>query len=187
MPLGRTALAILLSALALPSPATGQVRLDIPAGAISCDAPDADPWVGGLRDRVLSDDDLALHALDLHGSPVDCVGTVTSEFDGARFGLVRVSFANGAWLQVETMPPEVSIVTMTAPPGRSMDVEASREALRAYAEAVGLEIDWGSPSTTVEDRSRTESFWDPDPGLNASASLIFLDDALVALRVSMAP
>jgi hypothetical protein len=151
-----------------------------------CDGPGVDPWIGELRDRVLSYDGLALWAVDAYGGPRSCDGAVTDEFDGAKFGAVTLGFANGVALTVETMPPEVSIVSLRAPAGFA-DGPAVLRSLRAYAAARGLAIDWDAPpETSVDGDESTATYWDPDTGLNGSASVVTVDDALVEVRVSMA-
>ncbi len=150
-----------------------------------CEGPDADPWVTGLRDRVISLNPLVDYTVDLYGLPLTCEGTVTSEFDGSKFGAVRLGFAEGVTFEVETMPPETSVVTLRDPLG--FDDEASaRQILGAYSSDFGLQIDWTAPTVTAEGDERVQSFWDPDAGLNGSASFFFLEDTLVALRFSVA-
>jgi hypothetical protein len=151
-----------------------------------CDGPDVDPWIGELRDRVLSYDGLALWAVDVYGAPTSCDGAVMDEFDGAKFGAVVLGFADGVALTVETMPPEVSIVSLRAPTGFA-DGPAVLLSLRAYAATRGLAIDWDAPpETSVDEDESTATYWDPDTGLNGSASLVTVDDALVEVRVIMA-
>jgi hypothetical protein len=155
------------------------------ADLMPCEGPDADPWVAGLRERSMSSDMLASYAAKLYGPPVSCEGAVTSEFDGSQFGMVRLDFSKGVTFTAETMPPETSIVTLRSPSGFE-DEASARQALGAYCASVGLRIDWTAPTETKEGDERVQSFWDPDPGVNGSASFIFSGDTLVALRFSMA-
>ena len=150
-----------------------------------CDGPDADPWVVELRDRVLAYDVLVGFAVESFGAPLTCEGAVTSEFDGMRFGSLRLSFSDGASLQIETMPPEASAVALRVPGGFA-DEAVARRGLEDYTERIGVEIDWTAPEVTVEGPSRVERFWDPDSGLNASASLVYSGVSLIGLRFSMA-
>ncbi len=156
-----------------------------PAALVPCDGPGVDPWVAGLRDRVLSSDMLANYAAKLYGPSVSCEGAVTSEFDGAKFGTVRLGFSQGVTFTAETMPPETSIVTVRSPAGFENEASA-RKALGAYCASVGLRIDWTAPNETTEGEERVQRFWDPDPGVNGSASLYFREGVLVAIRFSMA-
>jgi len=151
----------------------------------ACDGPDADPWARELRDRVLGFDELVGFALEEHGAPLTCEGAVRTEFDGMKFGSLRLTFSEGATFQIETMPPEASAVTLRAPSGFA-DEELARQVLEDYTERIGVGIDWTAGESTSEGHERVERFWDPDEGLNASASLVYAGGSLVALRFSMA-
>jgi hypothetical protein len=162
------------------------VRFGDGGPAEPCDDPGVDPWIGELRDRVLSYDGLALWAVEAYGAPTSCDGAVTDEFDGAQFGAVTLGFAEGVALTVETMPPEVSIVSLRAPGGFA-DESAVLQSLRAYTAARGLAIDWDAPpETSVDGDESTATYWDPEAGLNGSASVVTVDAVLVEVRVSMA-
>lgn len=151
----------------------------------ACDSPEADPWVREVRDRVLTFDALASFAVRSYGAPLTCEGVVTSELDGMRFGSLHLGFSEGVYLEVETLPPESSLVELRAPAGFP-DAAMARETLVAYAAEIGLEIDWRTPEVVTEGAERIETFWDPDSGLNGSAALIFTDGVLVGLRLSLA-
>ena len=157
-----------------------------PHRQVACEGPDIDPFVTVLRDRVVNFDGMAGYATDTFGAPLECEGAVTSEFDGAKYGTVRLSYAGGVVFELETMPPEISVVALRAPDGFE-DEAAARSLLREYAIGRGANPDWDDPETTTEDGERIERYWDPEPGLNASASYVFRGDVLVALRFSMAP
>jgi hypothetical protein len=90
----------------------------------ACAGPDADPWVTELRDRVLSYDELAAFAVEAYGAPLTCGGEVGTEFDGVKFGSLLLNFSDGASFEVETMPPETSVVTLSAPSGFTDEVLA---------------------------------------------------------------
>lgn len=150
-----------------------------------CEGADVDPWVTRLRDRVVSWDLLAKHAIEHHGPPIACEGRVTTEFEGTKFGVLRLGFAGGTWFEVATMPPESSVATLRSPAGFD-DEDAARELLEAYCAEIGVEIDWTRATPTTEGDERIETYSDPDDGLNASASLVFVGDTLVALRFSLA-
>lgn len=153
--------------------------------AAPCDAPGTDPWVGELRDRVLAFDDLAQYARRVYGDPVACDGAVSDEFDGLKFGRVTLSFGAGISMEVQTMPPETSLVTLRSDDGFT-DGEGVEALLRDYAARRGLSIDWSTPEITTEGDQEVRTFWDPEPGLNASAALIFRDTRLVGVRLSLA-
>lgn len=152
------------------------------AGQLPCDGPD--PWVVDFRDRVLAYNGLAAFAVAEYGAPVSCEGRVTTEFDGRPYGQLMVGFPGGVSLVVETQPIETSIVTLRDPGGFD-DPGAAEDALRAYAEGVGVSIDWSRPERSTEGGASVESFWDPEPGLNAAASLVTSEGRLVAVRFSM--
>ena len=151
-----------------------------------CDGSDADPWVGELRDRLMSFNQLAHYAVERHGPPLTCEGLVATEFDGAKFGAVRLRFAEEVTFQFETMPPEISIAILRTSSGFD-DEESVRQLLQTYSTKVGLAIDWTAPKVTMEGDERVQTFWDPVAGLNGSASLIFFNGRLTALRFSVAP
>ncbi|NNF14882.1 MAG: hypothetical protein HKN72_16765 [Gemmatimonadetes bacterium] len=137
-------------------------------------------------ERVRAYDGLYGFAVASLGEPTECEGMVTTEFDGAAFGVVRYGFASGVTFELETMPPSVSIVILRAPNGFE-DAAAVVRAVREYASGRGLSIDWTAPERTSDETGVTEQFWDPDPGLNGSVSLTRAEGVLVTVRVSMAP
>ncbi len=82
-------------------------------------------------------------------------------------------------------PPESSVSTLRASSGFG-DEGLVRRALRQYTSDIGLAIDWTTPEISMEGAEVVHVLWDPEPGLNASASLIFARGDLLAVRVSMA-
>jgi len=150
------------------------------------DGPDTDPWVRDFRDRVVSYDGLYRFAVDRYGAPTSCEGEVNMEFDGARFGRIVLDFASGVAYTVETQPPEASVRVLSSAGGFA-DPEAVREAVAAYAADIGLDLDWTAPEVATEDGLEMRTFWDPEPGLNASVTLVFSGGALVRVRVGLAP
>lgn len=150
-----------------------------------CDAPDTDPWVSEVRDRLIASNALVVYAIVAHGMPSQCEGEVTTEFDGAKYGRVTLHFEGGVTFNLETMPLETSVVTLRAEAGFTDAVEA-RRLLESYADGVGVRIGWDNPEEETVGEELVRSFIDPEPGFNASASLTFLGGRLVALRFSMA-
>ena len=150
-----------------------------------CGDPDTDPWVSELRDRVMSYNPLAHYAIQLYGPPTSCEGEVATEFAGAKFGVLRLAFVEGVTVDIETMPPETSVVTLRTNSGLP-DEESARQVLEGYSTDVGLEIDWTAPTSTKEGGERQQTFWDPDPGVNGSASFIYREDILVSLQLAFA-
>jgi hypothetical protein len=59
-------------------------------------------------------------------------------------------------------------------------------ARRETAAGIGLSIDWSTPEITSEAGEEVHTFWDPEPGLNASASLIYVGGVLMGVRLGMA-
>jgi hypothetical protein len=165
------------------------IRVSAPRRAVAqsaqCEGPGVDPWVTDLRDRVMRYNGLAQFAVERYGASTACEGAVTSEFDGAKFGRVVLTFGEGVTLAVETEPPESSSTTLRASGGFGEEAEV-RALLREEATRGGLSIDWTTPEVRTEGAEVVHQFWDPEPGLNASASLIFLDGTLVGVRLSMA-
>lgn len=155
------------------------------ASGATCDGASADPLVTELRDR-LERGELARFAGDHFGARTACEGLVTTEFDGRTFGIVRLTYPQGVSLSLETMPPETSIVVLTRPDGFDADDRAIA-ALRRHAKDIGLRIDWEAPPEQTVDGDKTiHTFWDPDSGLNASASVVRVGESLRSLRLSMA-
>ncbi|GMV03936.1 MAG: hypothetical protein AMXMBFR53_02180 [Gemmatimonadota bacterium] len=151
-----------------------------------CEGPGVDPWLAGLHQRVTADDGLALFAARAYGEPTACEGGVTAEFDGLEFGRMTLTYPGGITLEVETFPPESSVVTLRAPLGFA-DADVIRGVLRDYVARIGLSVDWSTPTVTTEGADTVHTFHDPLPGLNASASLFLRDGGIVGVRVSMAP
>lgn len=174
--------------LLVAAPASSSARADLTPPLRRqdiCDDPGVDPWVRELRDSVLTGDALARFARDVYGGPPECRGSVTSEFDGNKFGEVILDFPGGASLEVRTQPPESSVTTLRADSGFPDESEI-RDLLRRYAADIGLAIDWTAPTEERRGGDRIQRFADPDPGLNASVSLVFRDDRLVAVLLSLA-
>lgn len=153
---------------------------------VRCDGPEATDWVRSFRDRVLAYDGLAAFAVSEFGAPVACDGSVSMEFDGVSYGTLRLAFASGVSLEVETQPIETSIMTLRREGGFD-DAAAVEAALRAYTEAVGVAIDWDASEASTDAGESVTTFRDPDDGLNASAEVRSSGGRLVAVRFSMAP
>ena len=156
-----------------------------PRGLISCESPMADSWTKARRDGLLARNELVGYAAELYGPPESCEGAVDAEFDGQEFGTLNLGFSEGVTFRLQTMPPESGTVTLRVPPGFE-DEETAKGVLRTHSARVGVEIDWTIPEVTMEGAERVTSFWDPDQGLNARASFIYLDGKLVGLRFSLA-
>lgn len=176
---------LVVALVALAAGASSPRHGGSPPFRVPCDDPAVDRWVTDMRDRVTSFDALGLYAIERFGPPRACDGSVTSEFDGMKFGILRLDFTEDVTFVAETMPPEASVVTLRVPSGVD-DEDAARRILERYTADVGVEIDWSVPTLTEEGEERIQTFRDPDDGLNASASLFFHGGALVGLRFSLA-
>lgn len=163
----------------------GQEPAVSPRNPFLCEGPEVDRWVTDFRDRITAYHGLAHFASEQFGSPTGCQGRVTTEFDGMMFGILVLKFAEGLSLEVETFPPETTVTTLRTAWGFD-DETLVREALRAHAADTGLAVDWTTPEVTMDGNEEVHTFWDPEPGLNASASLIYRNSRLVAVRLSMA-
>ena len=175
----------MLALVVLPISSGVAVSASASSAVAPCTGPDADPWAAAFRGRTLSFNSLAQFAVAEFGGPVDCDGAVTTEFDGARYGTLLLTFQGGVALEVETLPIETSIVTLRSSAGFEHRGRVE-DALRSYAAQIGVSIDWTQPEQSMDDDESTATYWDPDPGLNASASLVSADGRLVAVRLSMA-
>lgn len=186
----RVGLIVLVLATAFSTPreleSRGAFVIDTAAGHAPCGGWDADSWVIQEAERVRNNDGLFRFSVTEFGQPIVCEGIVTDEFDGAKFGRVTFRFLGDVTFERETMPPSVIIVTLRGGAGFS-DPAKVQEALRSYTSAYGLSIVWEAPERSVDGDMITEQFWDPDPGLNGSASLTWSSGALMSVRVSQAP
>lgn len=164
----------------------GDPPFDGGIGPALCGGADADTWVIQQAERIRSHDGLFRFSVAEFGSPVECEGIVTQEFDGSKFGKLTFHFHGGATFERETMPPLVVVVTLSRRAG-FIDPSGVEEAVRAYTSASGLTIAWDVRERSVDGEVITERFWDPDPGLNASASFTWSAGVLTSVRVAQAP
>ncbi len=170
---------ILTSLLGAATPALTQGQALTACGQV-------DPWAAGLAERSLTYGAMGRFATTWQGAPVSCAGGPDAEFDGRSFGTVTVSFENGLVFAVRTFPPEGSVTRMTLPGGFD-DPELVVAVARDHAEGFGLRVDWSDPELTREDGRTVETYWDPEPGLNASVSFVRDGPRLVEVRISAAP
>ena len=144
---------------------------------------DGPEWVVTRVRGLLDRDGLTAHAVEVFGDPVSCEGEVTTSFDGVEYGIVRLGFAGGASLQLETMPISTMIMTLDSP--RGFDDEALRRSLAEYTASLGLRIHWDRP-LEEETTSEMTVFADPDPGLNAFVRLRLDGGRIRSVTVSVA-
>ncbi|NNF29680.1 MAG: hypothetical protein HKN73_20825 [Gemmatimonadetes bacterium] len=151
-----------------------------------CEEEGSDPWVRQLSSDLLARDGLLSFALSEFGPVVACAGEVTQRFDGRTFGQIAFEVGGGVTVEFETMPPAVWTATVSHPNGF---VEETRllEVARSYAAGLGLQVVWDGPERSSREGVDREQYWDPDPGLNGSVTVMRRQGVLVAIRVSMAP
>lgn len=118
-----------------------------------------------------------------YGALSACKGSMQ---DPEGHGWVAMYWPDHSVFKIESMAPETSIATLTRSNG-VRDKNGVIEALRKYAAARGLHIDWTKPAVEHNDAGRVETFEDKDPGVNGIARLTYSrDGALVALSLSIA-
>jgi hypothetical protein len=124
-------------------------------------------------------------AVERLGAPRSCEAAVTTTFEGAKFGWLQFAFKDGGTLAVETLPPETSRVLLSLATGFKSE-EEGRELLERYAGNIGFAIEWSDPEERDESGKRVLTYWVGDPGHNAGASLVYVENRLTAIGFSMA-
>lgn len=152
---------------------------------LACDEADQNPWVAQNRTRWVDENDLVAFATASAGEPSTCEWEIRL-WQGSEYRTLTMGFDGGLEFTLETMPPGIRIVHLRAS-GGFPDPDAAVGALRALTERRGLDIDWSSPDADVWDGLDVQQFWDPEPGLNASATIGRRGDTIVMLRWSIAP
>jgi len=173
-------LVTLVGAAAFMSPVSAQDRT-----FTRCDDPDGHPWIAQSRDRVMTTNELVALATTAAGDPASCEGSVTV-WQGEEYRLLRIGFEHGVDFSLETMPPGVQMMGLSASDG-FIDADAALQALRDLTERMGVSIDWTMAEERQSEGVDIEQYWDPDPGLNASASVGRSSGTIVSLRWSIAP
>ncbi|MGE5551761.1 MAG: hypothetical protein ACM3ZC_14700 [Bacteroidota bacterium] len=142
-----------------------------------------DPWLAHMR-ACAEEDQLYRYAVKLFGVPVNCEGKITDTFDDMKFGIIRFTFAGGNELELETYPPEAFRAVLRVPRGFPNEREA-REVLAQYIEQIGPRIDWSKPGEeTARDGTRVLNYEDPE--INAAATMVYRNAALVEIGFHMA-
>ncbi|MGI9628785.1 MAG: hypothetical protein ACR2QM_18260 [Longimicrobiales bacterium] len=150
-----------------------------------CDHPEAPPWLVERADLSLTSSLFVRHALEAGGPVASCVGGVTQEFGGMPFGQMRIGFEGGYAYELRTQPIETSHVTLETSAGFP-DEEAIRALLQAHTEGVGVTIDWSSPEIETQGNEEIRVYWGTEPGMNASARMVYSGGLLRAIQVSLA-
>ncbi len=99
--------------------------------------------------------------------------------------MIELLYPDSVTLQVETMAPETSIITLRSPQGFPDAIRAGA-VLAGYATQVGLHISWTEPEVTPTGDEEVHTYRDPDEGANASVSLIFRGNTLIGMQLSLA-
>lgn len=178
-------ISVLASLACAPCLAYAQEALTGSAALIGCEDPSAAGWVVEASERLKGQNLLAQFAIARFGEPMECRGRVQDQFDGAEYGVVRLVFHNGVSLALKTMPIETMIVSLERREGIPLAEDVAL-VLRQYAESLGLEIDWTTSERSTDGELDVETFWDPTPGLNASALFRRVSGRLIEVRLSMA-
>ena len=172
---------VLAVALALASGASVAPRGD----PDPCEGPQADAWVAAYRDRLLAQDSLLAFATATFGAWTSCEGD-SFDFEGATYGGVVLTLPREVRFESMTQPPRVVVGRLAAPRGVT-DGARARDAIARYAGSHGLVIDWSAAEVEDDGVRRREQYWDPDPGLNGSVTLVFESGRLVEVGFAMAP
>lgn len=178
--LGLTTLACLVSAAVTVCPLLAQQESVTP-----CGDPDGHEWIAVTRDQVMERNELVAFAVETAGDPASCEGSVTV-WQGEEYGHLRIGFDGGVEFSLETMPPGILIMELGAEGGFA-DADAAVEALRRLTERMGVSIDWTMPEESEQDGIQVRQYWDPEPGLNASATVGRSGGRVISLRWSIAP
>lgn len=147
-------------------------------------AVEEDPWLSDWR-QIIMQDQLYQYAVSLFSGPINFEGKITTVFDGNKFGIARFSFSGGGEFRIETLPPESSITTLRAPNGFPDENDVG-SFFKQYLQDIGLKIDWSKPEEQISNDEKIIKFFDPVPGFNATATMVYKDNKLIEIGVSMA-
>jgi hypothetical protein len=182
---GRLASLVACGWLALPAAAAGPAAAEPPPAALRCAGEETDARLAQWRARA-AENGLYRYAVEQLGPPTACEGKRRG-VEEADIGRLRFSFAGGGLFQIETALPESSRVVLEVPAGFA-DEAGARSALESYAREIGVRIDWSKPSEEAASaRERVVTYWDPTPGLNAGADLVYRQGKLVRIALHLAP
>jgi hypothetical protein len=153
-----------------------------PARGLRCKGErEGEERVQELRARR-EEDSFYRFARRLLGAPTACEVS-WEEFDGQAFGSLRYRFEDGTSLRMESHPPETFLLELRTARG-FVDEAGARAFLKEAASKQGLRPAWESvPERAAEESPcvTRETYWDPDVGLNAGATLLFRGGKLVGI------
>jgi hypothetical protein len=140
--------------------------------------------VVAAADAVRRDDQLFRFLKRRYGAPSACRGSMQT---AGGVGWVEFTWSDGAVFKTESMEPEIFIARYSRAQGLR-DPAAIVAALRSYAAARGMPINWHAPQVERSARGRIEEFQDPDPGSNGIVRLMYSPaGVLTGLSLSSAP
>jgi hypothetical protein len=133
--------------------------------------------------RFLEDgDEFYVFAVSLWGAPVSCKYE-PEPYEGQTFHKLEYRFAGGGTLSWQTMPPETSIIRVSAAKGFP-DEKAARKLLADSLAQSHLNIAWDRAPEVKKDAktgTTTKTYWDPEAGLNVGADLVYRGKRLVGI------
>lgn len=151
-----------------------------------CYAGQTDEWLVAFYNRVRTHDKLFQYALKNYGEPDSCVGNVTAEFDGKKYGSIKFVWGKVRSFSVSTMPPESSIIKLESKYGFS-NAAAVRHMLEQYTRGLGLTIDWTDAVKNVSETGVIETFTAKPVGMNIHVRLHYnTEKKLTGIIISMA-
>lgn len=153
---------------------------------MDCEDSGVHPWVRETASNLLERDGLLRFAMSEFGEVASCEGRVTQEFDETTFGQIVFELESGVALEFETMPPAVRLAALWHPSGFAQELRIL-DAAREYARGLGLAVEWEDPERSSREGIEAEAYWDPDPGMNGSVTLMRRGGVLVGVTVSLAP
>lgn len=151
---------------------------------LSCQKAAGERWLSDWK-IAIEQGEFYRYAVKLFNTPVECQGKITDTFDGNYFGIMQFYFSSGVELKIETFPPESSITTLRVPNGFP-DESDTRSFLEQYLRDIGLRIDWTKPEERTANGEKIIEFYDPKPGFNATAIMVYKNKKLIKIGYSIA-
>lgn len=134
-------------------------------------------------DTVRRDDHFFRFLKRQYGAPSTCRGSRQTVGEG----WVEFVWSDNATFRTESMNPEIFIARYSRTQGLR-DPDAVIAALRAYATARGMRINWDARQIERSANGSVEEFMDPEPGLNGIVRLQYsAPGVLIGVSLSSAP
>ena len=181
---------LLLLILILPGSGTTEERYPKDTGAVvahESTRSDFGLWENEWFDRI-QENGLYRYAAKIGGGVASRSVSDTTEFDGAKYGTLRVNFENGVRFSVKTSPPESALVELEFARNEpsSKDAMEAMDALRVYTTDTGINIMWDSPLCHLIGGRRRCRYVGADDGVNAKAEVVFRDNSVELITLSFA-